>query len=315
MGVLIDRSVQLVSIVLPCCILISCSEPREFSIDENTITPWLHTLNPTVNRTYHSYLYIPEEYAEGSNEYPLLVHLHGWGNFGIETHLSQLAQGALKSLYNEAAGTLYDSGPGNLNSNVRRSFVLYPRLQKGAPGDIMGQWDSDALDLLIDYTMEHYRIDSDRLYITGLSYGGAGTWRYAIEKSERTAAILPICGYPSVDAINSGLRHIPVWLFYSFDDTVISGHTAGPCLAMSNLTGMDDVLEEYPHINGNWNNPADDDVTLSCDESGSGVWQSGVAYPTDRISFTIYQTGCHDAWTRTYANDTVWTWLFSQTKH
>ncbi|MBN1649249.1 MAG: hypothetical protein JW874_14525 [Spirochaetales bacterium] len=214
--------------------MISCTDPRGFVIDEYSVTPWLHTLEPTEDWTYHSYLYIPEDYAEGTADFPLLVHLHGWGNFGVEPGLSQLAQGALSPLYDAENNTLVDSGPDNLNSHVRESFVLYPRLHMGYPADIMGYWDTDALDLLIDYVRENYRIDENGLYITGLSYGGAGTWRYAIEK-------------------------------------------------------------------------ADGDCTVSWSESGLGPWEPGVVYPSGVVSFTIYQSGEHDAWTRTYSNDTVWT--------
>jgi dienelactone hydrolase len=64
------------------------------------------------------------------------------------------------------------------------------------------------------------RIDSDRIYLTGLSMGGNGAWETAAKYPELFAALAPICGLGD-PSIAWRLRHIPTWIFHGAKDPVI----------------------------------------------------------------------------------------------
>lgn len=91
---------------------------------------------------------------------------------------------------------------------------------EGAPGG----WQNCEPDLLamVDATLGAYRADPSRVYLTGLSYGGYGTWYMATAHPQRWAAIVPICG-----GGNPALAHrlaevqMPVWIFHGGRDEVV----------------------------------------------------------------------------------------------
>src|SRR6185295_17601449 len=80
-----------------------------------------------------------------------------------------------------------------------------------------GGWESQDLYDLVQDCKRHYRVDADRVYLTGLSMGGYGTWDLALRHPEEFAAIVPICGGgDTTDAWK--LRNMPVWCFHGAKD-------------------------------------------------------------------------------------------------
>ena len=73
---------------------------------------------------------------------------------------------------------------------------------------------------LIDHIEEKFRVDADRIYLTGLSMGGYGTWHFATQAPERFAAIVPICGGGTPYKMR-WIKGLPVWAFHGDRDTVI----------------------------------------------------------------------------------------------
>ena len=80
----------------------------------------------------------------------------------------------------------------------------------------------DEVLAMVDSTLNEYRADEDRVYLTGLSFGGAGTWHLAMAGPDRWAAIAPICG-PGDPALTPRLAQAktPVWVFQGGRDTVV----------------------------------------------------------------------------------------------
>ena len=72
----------------------------------------------------------------------------------------------------------------------------------------------------IDQLKEFYPVDEDRIYLTGLSMGGFGTWFTAMAKPDLFAAIAPVCGGGM--GWNAGVLNMPVWAFHGSADTVVS---------------------------------------------------------------------------------------------
>ena len=77
-----------------------------------------------------------------------------------------------------------------------------------------------ALNALLDDVVGKYRVDKDRIYVTGLSMGGFGTWSLAAAHPERFAAIAPICGGGNpTDA--KKLKDLPIWVFHGAKDQTV----------------------------------------------------------------------------------------------
>jgi Predicted peptidase len=74
--------------------------------------------------------------------------------------------------------------------------------------------------MLLDEIESSYRVDPDRVYLTGISMGGFGTWRLAAVQPHRFAAIAPICGGgDATEACN--LKDLPVWAFHGARDCIV----------------------------------------------------------------------------------------------
>lgn len=103
------------------------------------------------------------------------------------------------------------------NSQVdgeEREFFLY--LPNG--------WDRVEEDLInmIDYVIENYNADTSRVYLTGVSYGGFGTWHLASSYPDRFAAIAPVVGWGHPELMEPIAEHkIPVWAFAGGRDYVV----------------------------------------------------------------------------------------------
>jgi predicted peptidase len=64
-------------------------------------------------------------------------------------------------------------------------------------------------------------VDPDRIYVTGLSMGGYGTWRLAATYPERIAAAVPICGGGNAEKLAKGLSKVPIWAFHGGKDPAV----------------------------------------------------------------------------------------------
>ena len=89
-----------------------------------------------------------------------------------------------------------------------------------SPQSARGGWNPDTLNALLDEVLAKYKVDPDRVYLTGLSMGGFGSWELGTSIPERFAAIAPICGggKPSQAA---RLKDVPVWAFHGAKDRVV----------------------------------------------------------------------------------------------
>ena len=141
-------------------------------------------------------LYLPPDYA-AKEKWPMLLFLHGAGETGSDLELVK-KHGPPKLI---AAGKQFPF------------VVVCPQAPR------LG-WRSEELKALIDHVMDEYRIDPDRVYVTGLSMGGYGTWALAIAYPDLFAAIVPICGGGDAKAVRR-IRHVPTWAFHGGKDRVV----------------------------------------------------------------------------------------------
>ena len=81
--------------------------------------------------------------------------------------------------------------------------------------------DPDVITIL-DSVLQNYHADKDRVYLSGASMGGFGTWYYASQYPEKFAALLPVVGYPSVEQAEAVAKAgIPVWVFSGGRDPAV----------------------------------------------------------------------------------------------
>jgi predicted peptidase len=146
-------------------------------------------------------LFLPEEYSPDIKEkFPLILFLHGAGERGDDLELVKI-HGIPKILEKDENFPL---------------IAVSPQCPKNS------WWTAeiDALNALLNEIVEEYSVDEDRIYLTGLSMGGFGTWHLATAYPERFAAIAPVCGGGDPEKACL-LKSIPAWVFHGGKDNVV----------------------------------------------------------------------------------------------
>lgn len=148
---------------------------------------------------YRYLLALPSGYEcdEGAR-WPLVVFLHGMGARGDK----------IEAVKKEGLAKLVDEG---------KTFPFILVSPQCAPGE---HWSAAALDAFVDRLTRKYRVDPDRVYLTGLSMGGYGVWAAAQRNPFRYAAVVPICGGGDPRQA-ARLRDLPVWAFHGARDTTV----------------------------------------------------------------------------------------------
>jgi len=142
-------------------------------------------------------LYLPNGYEKEGKAWPLVLFLHGAGESGQDLNKVKV------------------HGPPKL-AEAGKDF---PFIVVSPQSPRMG-WDAQTLNALLDDVVSSYRVDKDRVYVTGLSMGGFGTWALAAAYPERFAALVPICGGGNT-ADAKKLAGIPIWVFHGAKDNVV----------------------------------------------------------------------------------------------
>jgi predicted peptidase len=147
-------------------------------------------------------LYLPENYKGSKSRWPLVLFLHGAGECG-----SNLDRVALH-------------GPPKLAANGKQ----FPFVMVSPLCPYREWWNTEAqiatLGKLLDDIVSRYRIDRKRIYVTGLSMGGYGTWSLVQKYPKRFAAIAPICGGGN-PAEAAKIAHVPAWVFHGAKDELV----------------------------------------------------------------------------------------------
>jgi len=115
---------------------------------------------------------------------------------------------------------------------------------KSVPPLLPVGWDYVEQDLLgmLDSVQQNYRTDASRLYLTGLSYGGFGTWFMASKHPDMFAAIIPVVGWGHPDLMAPIASHqVPVWAFAGGRDTAVNKKFFYPGLAKLEELGDKEV--------------------------------------------------------------------------
>jgi predicted peptidase len=219
-------------------------------------------------QTYRYQIFVPSAYTP-SQRWPVILFLHGAGERGNDGYMQ----------------TQVGLAPA-IRQNVARfpAIVVFP--QATPESSWTGTLARVAL-MALDQTTREYQTDPSRVYLTGLSMGGNGTWYIAYRNPKRFAAIAPVCGWISpqfwkaADAVvpaDSGetyaafgrqLRQTPTWIFHGEIDPVVPVDESRKAFAALQSAGGPVQYTELP---------------------GTG----------------------HNAWDPTYGSPKFWAWLFAQ---
>ena len=162
--------------------------------------------------------YTPPSYSP-SVAAPVLVSLHGGSGIGDDLNiLTQQIQGSQDNGHQTPARLIF-----NNQWNTSRPFiVISPQLKRDL--DILDpndqEWPPALIDEVIEYVKTQYNVDATRIYVTGISLGGAGTWSYATSYPDKVAAIVPIAGVARIDQA-CALKNVPVWVFHGENDALV----------------------------------------------------------------------------------------------
>lgn len=220
-----------------------------------TQTPFTFEHEITQPVTLQYLRYLPKDYGKESDRlWPMILFLHGAGERGDDIDLIKVH---------------------GIPRIVEERDLPFVTLSPQCP---VNHWWGDylpSLDALVSQAIETLKVDPRRIYLTGLSMGGYGTWRMAVEYPQRFAAIAPICGggfwmYGFPERVKE-IRHLPIWVFHGAQDDVVPIQES-------------EVLVK----------------TLK--ECGA------------KVRFTVYPEAKHDCWTQTYNNPKLFKWFLSHQK-
>lgn len=151
-------------------------------------------------RSYDRYLLIEPDMDPDSAGYPLLLYLHGSGERG--RNLDKLRESEPLPFMQPGNGLPF--------------LVLIPQCD---PND---SWHPKYLVELLDEITRLHPVDTNRIYMTGLSMGGRGTWELAQYAPRKFAAIAPVCGRSSYPLEQlEAIRDLPVWVFHGKKDRIV----------------------------------------------------------------------------------------------
>lgn len=168
-------------------------------------------------------LYLPKDYDQ-KESWPLLLFLHGAGERGDD----------LNAVKKHGPPKLIEGG---------KDFpfiVASPQCPRGK------WWEPLELTALLDELAQKYKVDKDRIYVTGLSMGGFGTWALAGYTPDRFAALVPICG-GGEPLRTRALTHVAVWVFHGAKDPIVPLERSEKMVEALKKNGGNVKLTVYPN--------------------------------------------------------------------
>lgn len=190
---------------------------------------------------------------QSAGKLPLVVYLHGSGGQG-DDNARQLGLGNIFGTrvwllpQNQRAFPCYVMAP-----QSDRGWVKYDptKLEKGefemVPG--VGQGVGKALEV-VDALLREFAIDDRRIYVTGQSMGGAGTWNMIASRPNFFAAAVPCCGSISKDDGTGSIR-TPLWNFHGDSDQTVPVSTSRDRIAARRKAGGHPLSTEYAGVDHN----------------------------------------------------------------
>jgi predicted peptidase len=178
----------------------------------------------------HYLLYLPADYdtldLQPSKRWPLMLFLHGAGERGDNLKL-----------------VMRHGPPRLVKEGQQFQFII---VSPQCPKNEFWTGKGALLAALLDEIKNNYAVDSDRMYLTGMSMGGYGTWALAIAYPDRFAAIAPVCGGGNPLKV-CAIRSVPVWCFHGAEDDIVPLEESQTMVDALQTCGGNIRFTIYPH--------------------------------------------------------------------
>lgn len=226
---------------------------------ELTSTPSLGQHPFTSTKAHLNFLlYLPNDYGtDAQKQWPLILFLHGSGARG-----------------NNLDHLMVEDLPKQLKAQTDFPFIV---VSPQGNGDFEFWPKEEMVNSLFSLLAEiqaHFSVDPKRIYLTGSSAGGNGTWEIGLKYPDRFAALVPVMGYfgyPFTVPDNiCDLKDVPIWAFHGAKDELVP------------LEAEEGLVNALKACGGN-------------------------------VQFTVYPDGAHDISGQVYTSADLYTWLLSQT--
>lgn len=173
-------------------------------------------------------LYLPDDYATGNQDFPLILFLHGAGE-----------RGTIANLKTQALPKMIEQGQ-------KFPFIIVSPL---CP--LNSWWNYHLTEVLavLDEVLAGHRVDHKRIYLTGLSMGGYGSWELAVLAPQRFAALAPICGWMNDPQERvCVLKEKPIWTFHGTLDDVVPVQATETLVETLKACGGNIKFTVYSHL-------------------------------------------------------------------
>lgn len=266
MKALLKRIVLLLTVGVLLTASLPAVKAAEDEIDDAAEVQMIDLINDTLECMYklgHDTmpyrLFVPLDY-DADKKYPLLLFLHGAGERG-DDNTAQLTK------------SVFDTWLSDSTAPLAQAIVIFPQ----CPNDrqwVDTPWEKGSysvdeveesrqmemvLDILYDI-IDEYSVDEDRVYVSGLSMGGFGTWDLLMRHSDIFAAAIPFCGGADPSRAEL-LADIPIWTFHGDADGDVP--VAGTREIYNAIIAAGGEKIEYTEYEG----------------YGHNVWSTGAAEP------------------------------------
>ena len=177
-------------------------------------------------------VFVPHGY-DGKKEFPVILFLHGAGE----------TKGGTKEPVEQGIGTAIKK-----QEKTFPFITIIPQAEKFGWGADTG--NGKRAVAMLDEVLKEYKTDAKRVYLTGLSMGGMGTFSLAAAHPDRWAAIVPICGRGDVKTAEK-FKDIPCWCFHGDADTSVVVAGSRDMMEALKKAGGTPKYTEYPKVGHN----------------------------------------------------------------
>ena len=234
-------------------------------------TGFLDRTATVAGQTYKYQVYVPAAYVGSTQRWPAILFLHGAGERGSD---------------------------GLLQTNVGLPFAIrqkpaaYPAIvvipQVATDSSWVGTF-ADVAIAALDQAQREFHLDSTRIYVTGLSLGGNGTWNLAYRYPGRFAAIAPICSF-----ITALEKMPPTWRL------IVPADSGDAFAAIARRVGRTPT----------WIFHGEMDPVVPVEQSRRAA--DALKAAGANVRYTEFMGGGHNVWDEVYGSKQFQDWLFAQ---